>query len=258
MKLMFLGTASGLPTHDRFSQTVVLEIDKTLHLIDVGDAASSLLAQSKLNHQSIRSIVVSHMHADHHAGLAQVLKTSMHLKKDSDLKIVLPSEGINAVVGFLEACYLPLEWLKYPVEMIPIGDEEIVIRDNLTMNAYPNTHLLGLKGRSFRRLDEMNWQFQSYSFVINAQGRRIVYSGNLRGKLAEIDELIDQNTILITEMAHLRIDEMLDVISQRKPKHVYITHFYPYLDMDDVKQKITDSSFGEAITLTWDGMVVEL
>ena len=42
MRVFFLGTASGLPVQDRFSQTIVLELNGELHIIDPADAASSL------------------------------------------------------------------------------------------------------------------------------------------------------------------------------------------------------------------------
>lgn len=255
--MFFLGTASGLPVQDRFSQTIVLELNGELHIIDPADAASSLLARARLDHRKIRSVVVSHMHADHHVGLIQVLKTAMHLRKQTSIQILFPSEGIEPLTTFLNACYLPIEWLGYPVDIHGITAEPHAVNEHLVFEAQLNKHLNPYRARAAGEPFSRAWQYQSYSFAITAKNRRFVYTGNLGKGLQEIAGLISEDSVLITEAAHLKVDDILAELETLQPCHTYLTHFHPSLRAAELQEAIVRRGLSERVTLAYDGLVCE-
>jgi len=236
ISVTFLGTASGLPMHNRCGQTIVLTVQaphKThYYLLDVGDGASSLLAKHGFDHRLISAIFISHMHADHHCGLAQVLKTSMHWAKEDALTILTPSEGVEPLRAYLTASYLIPPLLRYPIQWIPLAnDEEHALPDDVTIHTYANTHMA-----PFYWLSEQNpeayshYQYESYSAVLQVEEKRLIYAGNLQGACG-CDELAKLFTIpcdlFIAEMAHVYPKELGRFLAGKNITRTVVTHFNP-------------------------------
>lgn len=277
MELWFLGSASGLPTAARFGQTIVLA-EKGLSssdpgpliVIDPGDGASSLMARCRLDHRAISAVLISHMHGDHHCGLIQLLKTSMHLGKSDELVILAPAEGIDPLKAYLRASYLYDEALGYPVRWIPLTEltsKSVTIR-NITVDVRPNDHL-----RSARRLIEKHGikpekprTFESYSMSFACAGRRIVYVGNLAGggELQTLAPFFEPCDVLICEMAHVTPEHIGAFLEGARVGHTVVTHFNPKWDSVDPEQILgTISSSAKKdlrgrVTLAVDGVVVAL
>jgi len=232
MRLHFLGTASGLPSPVRYSQTTVLErAPDDLYILDVGDGASGRMLRQGLDHNSVRGIVISHMHGDHYCGLVQLLKTMMHLGRRAPLIIYLPSEGIVPLQNLLDASYLIPELLDFPIRWLPIEcDSEVNLNPEedgqaFKVRAFANKHLDHYRAWAQKRGREVPWKYQSYSFHIDAGGPRIGYVGNLHRKLGEVDPEFRGVEALISELAHLRPPECLDALSRLRPRHAFFSHF---------------------------------
>ncbi len=188
MKATLLGTASGLPASDRFGQTIVLtpedEAD-SFFILDSGDGASSLLMRHGFDHRNLRGIFISHMHADHHGGFAQVVKTCMHLNKADDLVVLAPEEGIAPLRAYLDASYLFPQLLGFPIRWVSLAEcvgQRIALPGGIALEVYPNAHLAWFR----ERVGQMDapprpCTFESYSAVFAQNGHRVIYSGNLHG-----------------------------------------------------------------------------
>lgn len=252
MEICTLGTASGLPTAERGGQTIVLTLEGERaaaggpesaskppqhFILDTGDGASSLLARHGYDHRHIAGIFISHMHADHHGGFAQVLKTCMHLNKQDELVVLAPAEGIEPLKAYLSASYLFDRFLGFPVRWISLADcigHEVELPGRLTLRAHPNEHLAW-----FRR-QVSQWSeppprpctFESYSAVLAHTGTRVVYSGNLNGP-AGADELapfVEPCDLLIMELAHVDPVKLGGFLAGREIGHTVVTHFHPKWD----------------------------
>ncbi len=272
IKTHFLGTASGLPAVDRFGQTIVLSHhsdDDYHYILDAGDGASSLLTRHGYDHRKIRGVFVSHMHADHHGGLAQVLKTAMHIRKRSDLYVLAPAEGIAALQAYLEASYLIPEWLGYPIHWIPLTDcveQPYTLPGGLAIQAHPNQHLANARERiaTMTPPPPRTYSFESYSAACEWQGARIIYSGNLNGPTGsdEMADFAEPCDLLIAELAHVGPSELGQFLAGRRIAHTAVTHYEPDWDMlpaDEVFQKIVKgagtSGIQGRLTLARDGDV---
>lgn len=237
-----LGTASGLPAPHRFGQTIVVtrhdeESGDSHFILDTGDGASSLLMRNGFDHRRIHGIFISHMHADHHTGLAQVLKTCMHLRKQDELVIFAPDEGIAAFKAYFDASYLFEEWFGFPIRWVPLSglsEQGADLYGGGTLRAYPNAHLNWVREEivDYPRLHAQVHTFESYSAVYDADGYRVVYSGNLDGPkgMDEMDPYIEPCDILIAELAHVDPTELGRSIAGRDIGQTVVVHFNPYWD----------------------------
>jgi hypothetical protein len=248
-----LGTASGLPTAQRFGQTIVLtqhtDAGSSHCLLDTGDGASSLLMHHGYDHRRIHSIIISHMHADHHGGLAQVIKTCMHVEKRDELVVLAPAEGIAAFQAYLDASYLFAEWIGFPIRWVPLPtvvDSPFAMPGGGVLRAYPNAHMAWVRDRmdSVARLRDIPAAPESYSVSYEHAGRRIVYAGNLNGpngsdELASFAEPCD---MLIAELAHVHPAALGRFLTGRDIRATVVVHFHPQWD------QLSDAAIHEQIS----------
>ena len=237
MEICFLGTAPGLPLPDRFGQTVVVTTQggaPAHYLLDTGDGASSLLIRNGFDHLAIQAIVISHMHADHHAGLVQVLKTSMHLKRREELVILAPEEGIPALRAYLDASYLYPDWLGYPIRWESLADlaagDGIALPGSLALHAFHNEHLDTARSRfAALGIEDHRRTFESYSLTLEQGGVRVVYSGNLLGPAGahEMAAYAEPADLLICELAHVEPGELGRFLAHRRIGQTVLAHISP-------------------------------
>jgi len=276
LQVTFLGTASGLPTPGRFGQTVVVGVKKADHdspmyfVFDAGDGASSLLMRHGIDHLAIEAIFISHMHADHHGGLAQVVKTSMHLQRSRPLCILAPGEGIAPLKAYLAASYLIDPFLKYEINWIPIDEHvgwPIPLAGDAHLTAVANTHLNGYRRRLEQLSKQGSYRFESYSCALDIDSKRLVYTGNLRGASGhdELVSFVEPCDLLITELAHTDPAELGRFLAGRDIAHTAIAHFNRKWDqlsdqelLDLIHQGAGKTGISGHITLTRDGTVITL
>lgn len=268
----FLGTASGLPAADRFGQTIVLTHrgDEEYHyILDAGDGASSLLTRHGFDHRKIRGVFVSHMHADHHGGLVQIVKTAMHIGRTEDLYVLAPAEGIAPLQAYFEASYLLPEWLGYPIHWIPLTEcveQAFELPGGLAIQAHPNQHLANARERLSTMANPPTrvYSFESYSAACEWHGARIIYSGNLNGPAGsdEMAHFAEPCDLLIAELAHVDPGELGRFLAGRHIYETAVTHYEPDWDLlpaREVFQKIVQGAGATGIrgrlTLAHDGDV---
>jgi ribonuclease BN (tRNA processing enzyme) len=204
------------------------------YLLDVGDGASSLLARHGFDHRAIQVIAISHMHADHHGGLVQVIKTSMHLKRDTELIILAPSEGIEAFQAYLRASYLYPDWLGYPIRWLSLAEiaagDGIDLPGEVRLHAYHNEHLATARDRfALSGPPPQPHTFESYSLSLERRGTRIVYSGNLLGPggADEMIAFVEPADLLICEFAHLDAARLGQFLAGKQIRQTALTHISP-------------------------------
>lgn len=276
LQVTFLGTASGLPAPDRFGQTLVvsrtgMNDEPPEHLLlDAGDGASSLLMRHGLAHGDINAIFISHMHADHHGGLAQVIKTAMHKGRSRPLTIVAPGEGIAPLQAYLVASYLVEPFLGFDLRWIAIDAHvgcPIALTTQMQLTAYANSHMGGYRRRLERIPKQTNYTFESYSAALVVDSFRLVYSGNLAGPRGhdELAPFIEPCDLLITELAHTDPGELGRFLCGRAIGHTGIAHFHPKWNgvsdqeiLDRIQQGAGATDITGQLTLARDGTIINL
>ena len=138
--LNVLGTASALPTTERYPSAQVLDVRGRLFMIDCGEGAQMRLRKAGISFLKIEHICLSHMHGDHMFGLFGLLSTMGLLGRSAPLNIYAPA-GFGPVLDFFKEHFG--EGLLFDVNHIVLDmSEPAVVYQNRTVEllAFPLNH----------------------------------------------------------------------------------------------------------------------
>lgn len=148
--LMTLGTASALPTADRYPSAHILTVHERLFLIDCGEGAQMQIRRAGVSMARIDNILISHLHGDHIFGLFGLLSTFGMAGRQSPLYIYAP-DRMAQILDFFRREFG--EGLKYEIVLNPVKCREILkIYENRSMEiyAFPLNHREESYGYLFR------------------------------------------------------------------------------------------------------------
>ena len=135
-----MGTASALPTANRYPSAHILTVRERLFLRDCGDGTQRQMRKYGISFGKIDHIFISHLHGDHLFGLFGLLSTMAMSGRVGDLHIYGP-EAIGKIMDFFMENFG--EGIKYKIEIHPIKCKEPVqIYDSrqLEVFAFPLVH----------------------------------------------------------------------------------------------------------------------
>ncbi len=263
MKLTILGSCSGTePMPGRHHASVALELADQLLWIDAGETCSYTGHLLGLDLLQIRHILISHPHMDHVGGLGNLLWTIRKLhgvrrygqrqapaEPPRDICVHLPNrltfDGTMMVLKQTEANFKT----DYAVEADEFTDGVIIDEPGLKVTAMHNTHL--------PKQPDQPWQ--SYSFLIEAEGKRIVYSGDLGGP-EEVDCWADC-ALMTIETGHHQPAEVAAHFAamDKRPKQLIYTHHGRAILFGEAAQlEKVQAVYGPAARFAFDGMTIEL
>lgn len=217
MKIIFLGTSHGVPSAKRYCACNMIEVNGSRYIIDAGAPLADLLLRRHIPFGTIRAFFNTHLHGDHINGLFAFVDLINWHFKDASLKIHMTEEkGIRLLQEMLSAEDPPMETDRLQFRMVREG--MIYEDENIRVTAWPNQHLA-------RR------GCPSYSYLIEAEGKRVIFSGDLSHHLAggdfprlALEEPID---LLVMEMAHFSVDEIRPYLDRCQTQRVLFTHVFP-------------------------------
>lgn len=90
LTITFLGTGSGVPSHDRNLACVAVQRHGELILFDCGEAAQIQYRRAGLGFAPLSAIVISHMHGDHVTGLMGLLMSLQMADRSEPLDLCGP------------------------------------------------------------------------------------------------------------------------------------------------------------------------
>lgn len=216
-----LGCASGMPARDRGSSAYLLEVDGRGFLFDTGEGVSQALLRFGKNPNAVERIFLSHFHPDHVMGLPLFIQMVYLLKRTAPLAIYYPEEGKAGLEALFDLTYLLRNRIPFPLEFHTIGANPVFADGQVTVSAHLNTHLCGY-AQAIKDGGYPN-KMQCYSYLIEAGGRKIVYSADL-GSASDLEPLVEGCDLLITESLHVGFQQLFETAAVKGVKKVLLTH----------------------------------
>ena len=222
MKITFLGTCSGTePMLNRHYSSFVIELGDQVYWFDAGENCSHMAHTLGIDLSHIRAIFISHMHIDHIGGLPNLLFVIDKLSKVNK-KLHIHNNSYDVFVPELDvfhavkttACKLNHTPNQAEIREHEIGDGLLFEDEYIRVHACHNTHLK----------EDGSQGFHSYSFLIEAEGKRIVFSGDV-GYPEEMDIYTENGCdVLIMETGHHKLAKVFAYANERNVKKLLFTH----------------------------------
>ena len=175
--LNVLGTASALPTTERYPSAQVLNVRGRLFMIDCGEGAQIQLRRAGVSFLKIEHICLSHVHGDHIFGLFGLLSTMGMLGRTAPLAIYAPA-SLVPTLEFFKTNFG--EGLLYEIEhvVLEMTSPEVVYENrNVELLAFPLNHRVETFGFMIR---EKMPQFNVHKDAIVRYGLSLTEIGTLK------------------------------------------------------------------------------
>ena len=244
MELIILGSGTAIPLRDRGSPSLVLIIEGSQILFDIGPGTLRQLTRVGTSHERIERIFLTHFHPDHTADLIHFIFAARNhavLKRRKPFIITGPY-GVARFVAALQDAYG--DYLCLPPEMMRI--EELEVGGMLK------------KDYGFFRIVAVPTNHTPNSLAYRVEGptgKRVVYSGDT-GFCDEIVDLARGADLLVLEAAfpegrevdgHLTPSQAGRIATLAGVERLVLTHFYPECLMSDISSQCRKSYDGELI-----------
>ncbi len=247
MKLTIIGTSHGAPENNRICTAMLLEAGDNYYVIDTGSSVEDYMVKSGLDIEKIKAVFISHMHEDHVGKIFGLLKMMITYHGDMRASVFLPEEGSCEA---LKAWHSAMHG-RIPENRISLNTtrEGMTLYDDGTIkvSAVKTDHIKG---------------FDTFAYVIEGEGKRVVLTGDLCDDLHDYPETIltEPCDAVITELCHYRkpfgfVPGSIEKLMQSKTKKIIFGHIYPGGD-DDMEKIRNTFPFETAIASDGDTFVI--
>ena len=222
MKIYIFGSCSGTePIEGMHHTSLAFEINERVYWFDAGENCSYTAHLMGVDLLSVSDIFISHPHMDHVGGLGNLLwnirKLSIvkkQLPKYGDVKVYIPdTDTFDGIMKILKNTKGNSK-TDYDILAEKTTDSCLLKNKDIEVVAFHNNHL---------PYSEKGWQ--SFSFCIKSQGKKIVYSGDVKG-LEDLSEfLCDGCDVLLMETGHHKAEDICQQIKDKyKIDSLYFLH----------------------------------
>ena len=232
-RLSVFGTCSGTePMPGRHHCSFAVTHRGRHYWFDAGEGCAYTAHMMGLDLQRIRAVFISHPHMDHIGGLGHLLWTirkldsRYHGRGGEALNLFMPDEKTwpaqRALLSQTEGGFI----CDFDITESRVRDGVIFDEDGLTVEALHNLHLPPCEDGSWR----------SYSFRISVGGKRIVFTGDVKG-LDEIAPLLKDVDALLAETGHHHPEKVcreLMALNAAPKRLLFIHHGRAILEQGEV------------------------
>ena len=254
-KIHFFGTCSGTePIEGRHHVSFALEVNGVYYWFDAGENCSRNAHLSGIDLLKVKTVFISHTHMDHVGGLGNLLWNIRKLTTISDrrpidkkIDIFIPNmntwHGIHEVLINTECNFR----CDFDIEAHRTNDGVVYEDKNIKVSAFHNHHLQEEEGDGWL----------SYSYQIEAEGKRLVFSGDVRD-MHDLEEIIgDGCDYLLVETGHHKVCDVGSFVNTKNIGKVLFVHNGREIINDTAGATERMKSFNCPAVICVDGMTEE-
>ncbi len=254
MRVTILGSGTCVPSLERSSCAVLVEVGESKVLLDSGAGTMRRLLEAQTTIFDLTHIIYSHFHPDHTAELVPLLFATKYPdghRRKTPLSIC-GGTGLNNFFSGLKSVYG--QWIELAPGLLKIIEADITRPDILrfrdfTVNTIPVKH--NPESIAIR--------------ITDVRGASVIYSGDT-DYCENIITIAEGANLLICEAAvpddqkvagHLTPAIAGEIASQAGVGKLVLTHFYPECDQIDMRKECR-KTFNGPLSLAHDLMKLEI
>jgi len=241
-RLILLGTGTCQIQADRMASSVLLELEATRVVYDMGRGICQRLHELGLKNNDVEHVVLSHFHPDHFSDLVPFLCSASWSRIDhrtKDLHLYGPTGVKDLANKIIDVCgpngivfdRFKLEVHEIDTKRFSIGSIDF---DFIPLS-HPNNH--GLR------------------FVVN--GLQCALSGDADYDQKEVD-FFEASNIAVVDSGHISDEQICDLALKTQVKQLYCSHLYRELDSDELNLQASKLGYRGEIIIGQDLMEIEL
>lgn len=227
MKIAFLGTGHGIGSPERHCSAALIESGGAIYYIDAGAPLFERTEALGFDAAKARVVFTTHAHGDHICGLYQFADLLNWAKRfaETRCRFFMTEKAVaEAMENLISLTAKPLDKSRLSFE---IATEGLVYSDeNIRVSYTPTKHIAVLNR-------------PSYSIIIECEGKRVIFSGDMSQHLAEGDfpeAAYDECDLLVCELAHFSVEELTPYLKKAKAKRVAFSHVYPLTKYEEISR----------------------
>ncbi len=255
MKITFLGSSHGVPSKERFCSSTVVEVNGHLYLIDVGAPIIDQMMRNGMMRQGpegrgfdqIKGVFVTHIHGDHLDGLINLLDLGGWYYSEMRFPIYLPElRPVEPIKDYLSAIRVPLDEARFP---FLLAQEGVVFEnEEIKITYFKCYHVDGKQG-------------VSYSILVEAEGKRVVFTGDLSVELRRDDfpkvAMEEETDLVVCELAHFSAEHIMPYMERCKTKR-FCFHHVNNVEVKFPQIEAMNEKFPYPIMIAKDNQVIAL
>ena len=208
MKITILGSGHGVPEAHKQCTSILFKVEGCYYFIDAGCDISMELANRRIHPNGVKGIFITHPHTDHINGLYSFLSLLAWFYEESNPEMYVPNEKCAILVHqYLNAFDFKLR----PEQKLALVREGVVFDDGkFKVTAFATQHCEN-----------------SYAFLIEAEGKRVLCSGDLAHPTVDFPPVDDLDAAIL-EGAHFDVTDYTEIIKGKNIRSVYVNHYGNY------------------------------
>ena len=262
IKITFLGTCSGTEPFAGMHQcSLIMEIGGVNYWFDAGECCGYTAHTLGVDIMKTKALFISHPHIDHIGGMPHLFfcfgklmaGEKKHLINNDSIDVFLPDLRILDAVNMMHFLDPNKEFKRFKVNAHQLDAGVVFEDESVRISTLRNTHMKNSDGSVDPR---------AFSFLIEAEGKRVIYSGDV-GKPYELDSLIgDGVDYLIMETGHHKVADVCEYAASKNVKALRFNHHGREIINDrPAMQKLVEEyekKSGVSIVICHDGMTEEI